>query len=131
MKKQFVICGSIGWCLEILWTGLHSFFEGNLTMTGRTSLLMFPIYGCAAMIGPMSKKLISIPLCIRGLFYTVGIFFTEFSTGLFLKHLHICPWDYSHTPFHYKGVIRLDYIPVWFFVIIGNAGVGNKKHLIS
>ena len=23
-------------------------------------------------------------------------------------------WDYSHTPFHYRGVIRLDYAPVWF-----------------
>ena len=26
----------------------------------------------------------------------------------------MCPWDYSHTPFHYKGIIRMDYLPVWF-----------------
>ena len=34
MKKNFLICGFIGWCLEILWTGLHSILAGELTMTG-------------------------------------------------------------------------------------------------
>lgn len=43
-----------------------------------------------------------------------GIFAAEFGTGMFLKHYDMCPWDYSNTPYHYKGVIRLDYAPVWF-----------------
>ena len=47
MKKAFILCGLTGWCMEILWTGLHSILSGELTMTGKTSLLMFPIYGSA------------------------------------------------------------------------------------
>lgn len=42
MKKAFILCGLTGWCMEILWTGLHSILSGELTMTGKTSLLMFP-----------------------------------------------------------------------------------------
>lgn len=114
MKKRFLLCGMIGWGLEIFWTGLHSFLSGDGTLTGKTSLWMFPIYGCAAVILPVYKKIAAIPICVRGLLYTAGIFFTELTTGLFLKHFHICPWDYSRTPFHYKGVIRLDYTPLWF-----------------
>ena len=45
MKKAFLFCGLTGWCMEVLWTGLHSVLSGELTMTGKTSLLMFPIYG--------------------------------------------------------------------------------------
>lgn len=114
MKKNFFLCGFLGWGIEIFWTGLHSFFAGDGALTGKTSLWMFPIYGCAAVILPVYQKIASIPICVRGLFYTAGIFFTELTTGLVLKHFHVCPWDYSNTPFHYKGVIRLDYTPIWF-----------------
>ena len=24
MKKAFLFCGLTGWCMEVLWTGLHS-----------------------------------------------------------------------------------------------------------
>lgn len=58
MKKAFILCGLTGWCMEILWTGLHSILSGELTMTGKTSLLMFPIYGCGAIIRPLSGKLL-------------------------------------------------------------------------
>jgi uncharacterized membrane protein len=114
MKHKFLLCGSLGWCLEVFWTGLHSLLRGESTMTGKTSLLMFPIYGLAAIIAPISKKLSRIPTFLRGCIYTVGIFFAEFTSGSILKHFHMCPWDYSRTPYQYKGVIRLDYAPVWF-----------------
>lgn len=114
MKRNFLLCGSLGWCLEIFWTGFHALLAGQMTMMGKTSLLMFPIYGCAAVIAPLYKKISSLPTVIRGILYTAGIFFTEFSTGSILRHFGICPWDYSGTPFHIQGVIRLDYAPVWF-----------------
>ena len=38
--SNFFLCGSAGWCLEILWTGLHSLLDGQRTMNGKTSLLM-------------------------------------------------------------------------------------------
>lgn len=115
MKKNFLLCGSVGWCLEIFWTGLHALLAGEPTMMGKTSLLMFPIYGCAALIGPVYRKIAAIPAFLRGCVYTAGIYLTEFFSGSLLKYMGMCPWDYSHTPFHYKGIIRLDYAPVWFF----------------
>lgn len=115
-RHKFLLCGAIGWCLEIFWTGLHSLLSGEFTMMGKTSLLMFPIYGCAAVIAPVSQKLSSLPAVIRGFLYTAGIFFTEFFTGALLRYFHMCPWDYSNTPFQYKGLIRFDYTPLWFMM---------------
>ena len=114
MKRDFLLCGSVGWCLEVLWTGCHALIGGEPTMMGQTSLLMFPIYGCAAVIGPVYKHISSMPVFFRGCLYTTGIFLTEFGSGTVLKYFKMCPWDYSSSPYHYKGVIRLDYAPVWF-----------------
>ena len=116
IRHKFLLCGAIGWCLEIFWTGLHSLLSGEFTMMGKTSLLMFPIYGCAAVIAPASRKLSSLPAVIRGFLYTAGIFFTEFLTGSILRYFHMCPWDYSNSPFQYKGLIRFDYTPLWFMM---------------
>lgn len=113
-SKTFLLCGATGWCMEILWSGLHSLLRRDPTLMGKTSLLMFPIYGCAAVIDPVSRKLSRVPAVLRGSLYTAGFFATEFVSGSILRLFHMCPWDYSHTPFHYKGLIRFDYIPVWF-----------------
>lgn len=114
MKRNFLLCGSLGWCLEVFWTGLHALIAGEPTMMGKTSLLMFPIYGCAAVIKPIYQKISSIPVFFRGCLYTIGIYATEFFSGTILKYFHMCPWDYSKAPLHFKGIIRLDYAPVWF-----------------
>lgn len=114
MKHNFLLCGSIGWCLEVFWTGLHSMLRGEPDMMGRSSLLMFPIYGCAAFIKPLYQKIASIPTFVRGCIYTAGIYLMEFVSGSVLKHFHMCPWDYSKTPFQFRGIIRLDYAPLWF-----------------
>ena len=76
---------------------------------------MFPVYGLAALIRPAYYKLARFPVMVRGIIYSCGIFFVEFLSGSFFQKLHICPWDYSHVPLQYKGVIRLDYAPLWFF----------------
>ena len=105
MKKNFLICGFIGWCLEILWTGLHSMLAGELTMTARTSLLMFPIYGCAAIIAScFSQTFQSVHIYSSGCIYTVGILFRGiFKWKPFASRFHMCPWDYSNSPFSYHG----------------------------
>ena len=93
-KHPFLFCGFTGWCLEILWTGLHSLLRGDAAMKGTTSLLMFPIYGCAALIIPAYRRIKNLPIFLRGCLYTAGFYFGA--------------------PHQYRGIIRLDYLPVWF-----------------
>ncbi len=114
MKNKFLMCGSIGWCMEIFWTGLHCLGQRDFTLMGHSSIWMFPIYGMAAVIGPVSKRLKDFPALWRGSIYTAGIYFTEFTAGSLLSWLQICPWDYSQAALNYKGLIRLDYAPLWF-----------------
>lgn len=100
MKSDFIKCGAAGWCLEILWTGLHALGNREWKMMGQSSLWMFPIYGMAACIGPLSRHLKKIPIIFRGGIYMTGIFAAEFGTGMFLKHYDMCPWDYSLSLIH-------------------------------
>ena len=60
------------------------------------------------------KKLKSLPALLRGSLYTAGFYLAEFASGSILQAFHMCPWDYSGVPHQYKGIIRLDYLPVWF-----------------
>ena len=67
--NPFLFCGLVGWCLEILWTGLHALLRGDFAMKGTTSLLMFPIYGCASLILPVYQKIKNFPVLLRGSLY--------------------------------------------------------------
>lgn len=115
MKHQlltnFFKCGIIGWCLEILFTGVT---RHEKCLKCETSLYMFPIYGLAMLIAPMKKLLRRHSTAFRGICYTCGIFFTEYLTGKFLRRFDRCPWDYSNAPLNVNGLIRLDFAPLWF-----------------
>lgn len=126
MLKNFFLCGAIGWCLEILWTGWKALLMGDLTMTGRTSLLMFPIYGCAVLIRPAYRQIAELPMGLRGYLYTGAFFAVEFTSGILLTRLGICPWNYAGAALSVCGVIRLDYAPLWFL-----SGLFYEKILIS
>ena len=81
MKKKFILCGTLGWCMEILFTGLHSFFSKDYTLAGRTSIWMFPIYGMACIFSPLSQKLKTKNTLLRGSIYTAFIFVR----GIFIR----------------------------------------------
>jgi uncharacterized membrane protein len=81
---------------------------------GQTSLHMFPIYGMAALIEPLSTHLKKYHTVTRGIIYMLGIYAVEYTTGTYLKKRGRCPWDYSSSPYQIGGVIRLDYAPLWF-----------------
>ena len=85
-----------------------------MKLEGHSSIWMFPIYGMAAFLAPISRLLRKQCVWVRGAVYTGAIFLTEFITGSFLKRRGMCPWDYSRARFNIHGVIRLDYAPVWF-----------------
>ncbi len=115
LVKNFFLCGATGWCLECFWTGLGSILsKKDKLLLCRTSVWMFPIYGMAALIAPISRILKGVPTLFRGLVYTLLIFTGEFLSGSLLKKHQSCPWDYSNAKLNYKGLIRLDYAPAWF-----------------
>lgn len=120
MKKNFgtdfLLCGVSGWCMECLWTGLGSLLSAkDRCLSCKTSIWMFPIYGMAACLTPVCKKISNKSTMLRGSIYMLCIYTAEYTTGMLLKKYKACPWDYSHSRFHYRGVIRLDYAPAWFF----------------
>lgn len=114
MIRGFLICGTIGWIMEILWTGFWSFVNGDFRMTATTSILMFPIYGAAVFFKPLYNVICDLPILIRGGIYVVCIFAVEYFFGIVMTRMGICPWDYSSSKFNINGVIRLDYAPAWF-----------------
>ena len=114
MKKNFILCGLAGWCMEVLWTGLGSIVSRDPKLTCRTSVWMFPIYGMAAFLSPISKRMTGKKTIFRGGMYTLLIFATEYATGAVLKKFHRCPWDYSKQPANIHGLINLFYTPLWF-----------------
>ncbi|MFW6026253.1 MAG: putative ABC transporter permease [Candidatus Woesearchaeota archaeon] len=112
---RFFIYGLIGWCLEIFWTGLGSFLNGDVNLRGWTYLWMFPIYGMAIFLEPIYNYIKDWPFILRGGVYTLAIFFIEYTAGWFLhNYIGECPWDYSGIRYSVNGFIRLDYAPVWF-----------------
>lgn len=132
MKKNlltnFILCGFSGWCMECLWTGLNSIIKHtDKSLRCNTSVWMFPIYGMAAFLSPISNLIKNKNAFLRGTVYTVFIFITEFGTGNLLKRYKACPWDYSNAKLNYKGIIRLDYAPLWFAVGLFYENICKKQ----
>lgn len=114
MKKNFIFCGLLGWILEIFYTAFQSFRKRQRKLYAVTSLWMFPIYGSAAFFSPLMKLIKKLPVLLRGLLYTGGIFLTEYCFGRILMKYDCCPWNYEKSRFQIKKVIRLDFAPLWF-----------------
>ncbi|NLG03914.1 MAG: hypothetical protein GX567_08835 [Clostridia bacterium] len=114
MVKKFILCGTLGWCLEIIFTAFESFRRRELKLKGTTSIWMFPIYGSAVLLHPFCQLLKHKCIWKRGLFYAFSIFTAEYLSGSLLKKYKLCPWDYSRSKWSINGLIRLDYAPFWF-----------------
>lgn len=113
---SFLHCGLCGWCFEIIFTALGSLRNRDFTLKGQTSLWMFPIYGSAAFLAPISRLLRHKSLLQRGLTYMSLIFSAEYISGKFLCKRDLCPWNYGRSKWNIGKVIRLDYAPLWFLV---------------
>lgn len=114
MVRNFIKCGIVGWCMEIVFTALGALRRRELPLTGQTSLWMFPIYGSAALFQPLFVLLRHCHLAIRGTVYALGIFGMEYAGGRLLSRYGLCPWDYRRHHWHVDGLIRLDFFPFWF-----------------
>lgn len=114
--NNFIKCGLTGWCMECFWTGLLSTKKHDKKLMCQTSLWMFPIYGSASIFPILGQKFSQKHTAIRGCTYMLIIFAVEFLTGSLLKKHEMCPWDYTGERHNYRGIIRIDYAPVWFVV---------------
>lgn len=124
--KNFLKCGTIGWCLEILFTGMDSVLKRQPALRGTTSLWMFPIYGLGCLIKPFYLLFRRFPVYLRGIFYMAGIFGVEYASGRYLQKKGCCPWNYRNSHWQVDEVIRLDYAPCWFA-----AGLLFERSLVS
>lgn len=118
MKKivsDFIKCGIAGWCLEILFTALHSLQRREMHLKGNTSIWMFFIYGMTAFLTPLFGALRNCSVWLRGSVYAICIFIGEFLSGSLLEKYNMCPWDYSNSRWNIRNIIRLDYFFNWFF----------------
>ena len=117
MIMRFLIYGTVGWMMEVIWTGINSLFRKDYSLTAKTYLWMFPIYGLVICMEPIFVRMQQFSFMLRGGIYMGCIFFAEYLTGFLLeKAIGKCPWDYHGSRFQINGFIRLDYAPVWFFV---------------
>lgn len=110
--------------MEVVFTSVESILMSDWRLMGRTSLIMFPIYGLGALLGPIGRMIdqwigtedVNYPtrMIRHGMLYMVLIFMVEYAAGVWLNAQGICPWSYSHTFTNINGVIRLDFAPLWF-----------------
>ena len=118
--KHFVIYGCVGLFIETVWTGLGSALSGDKNLKCNTYLWMFPIYGMGILLEPVHEFIRGFLWIYRGFIWAAVIFIIEYATGYMLKFIiGGCPWDYDsdgEVAASVKGIIRLDYLPVWFFV---------------
>lgn len=104
-----------GMVAEIFFTGIkRGIFDKDFTLKGTSYVWMFPIYGSMIFLEPIHNLIINNPLIVRGTVYASLILMFEFITGGLIKLISgKCPWDYK-SKFAVKGLIRLDYFPIWF-----------------
>jgi hypothetical protein len=119
----FFIC--LGCTTEIVFTAFTNLYlnepfcnEPLWSLTGKTYVWMMPIYAIIplgfSLLYPLVKHL---PLFVRLLIYTFGIYVIEFVAGFGLAQITgKCPWEYT-TGWHFMGYIRLDYFPAWLFFV--------------
>lgn len=110
---RVLIYGVLGCFCELAWTGLAAAFRyRDPSLKGRVSLWMFPVYGLG--LGPgfdlVDGMAGSWPWFVRGAVYALGVWLVEIAVGLPTRNRL---WDYSRARWHWRGVIRWDYGPVW------------------
>jgi uncharacterized membrane protein len=113
---RFAAYGLLGWCAEVLFTGIHDYarYRDN-RLPSRSSIWMFPVYGLLSpLYEPLHDALRDRPVPVRAAAYAVGLMATEYSCGVVLrKLLGHAPWDYSYAKRHLNGLVRPDYFPLW------------------
>ena len=114
----FGVFACVGVTTEVVFTALYPIFSDSVdfswSLSGNSYVWMIFIYGSASIAFPLGFKLISRwNVTIRALIYGLVILGVELLSGALLKSLlGECPWEYQEG-WHYDGLIRFDYLPLW------------------
>ena len=112
-RRNFIVCGLTGWCMEIFFTSLGSARKKDWHLQGQSSAWMFPIYGMASGFDMIYPKIKHWSTLQRGLCYGILIMSGEYLSGSLLSAFDVCPWDYKDAKYAIKGIVRMDYLPFW------------------
>lgn len=120
VASRFVLYGLLGWAVEIVWTGLGSALAGDRRLVSRTYLWMFPIYASGGLVlEALLPRIAPWGWFWRGLAAVVAVYVVEYVSGWMLRRATgRVPWDYSGQPFAVHELIRIDYAPAWFLLVL-------------
>lgn len=117
---RFYFWGVHGVFAEVVFTGIWEFVvSGDWRFMGVSSIWSFLVYGLGAFLlaecGHNFLVSSKVSLLLRCCCYVVCTFIWEFCCGVVLDQFEARPWDYSEFTFNVKGLITMEYIPVWLF----------------
>ncbi|KAM3912248.1 transmembrane protein 229B-like [Leptodactylus fuscus] len=119
---RFYIYAIHGYMCEIPFTAVFDFFasDRDWRLRGVSSVWAPFIYGVAMLGVEYMYVLLRLQcgLLVRSIVYTLWCYLCEFSSGWILRCFGACPWDYSHYKYNYKGLVTLEYAPLWFISCI-------------
>ncbi len=128
----FIVFVMAGLSMEVIWTAIVWFFKKKkMKLVGSTSLWMIPFYAIIPYVFCFIRRyFFNYDIFFRGFVYMFIIFSLEYTYGLICRNiLKVSPWDYSkdtqdhtgyHCKFNIKGLITLEFIPLWYIMgIIG------------
>lgn len=107
----------IGITLEIFWTSIFNYKKTkNKKFIGKTSLWMFPIYAIVPLIYIfVLNYLFFLSIFLRGIIYMIFFYILEYISGYLIKKItKTTPWNYKNKKYNLKGLICLEYVPVWY-----------------
>lgn len=131
----------VGITLEVFWTSIiNSIRTKDRKLTGKTYLWMFPIYALVPFIYIFGMKYLQdVNIFIKAIIYMFAFYLLEFTSGYIIKKITgVSPWSYrgynikifgKEYKANYKGLICLEYAPIWY--LYGIMGEYFIKFLIS
>lgn len=114
----FGVFACFGVTTEVVFTALYPLFSNSIefdwALSGNSYVWMIFIYGSASFVFPPGFNLIrNWNFAIRFLCYGLAILGVELISGALLRTLlGVCPWEYQEG-WHFNGLIRIDYLPLW------------------
>ncbi|XP_077587533.1 transmembrane protein 229b isoform X1 [Stigmatopora nigra] len=107
-----------GFVCEVIFTACWEFVvHRNWKFPGTSSLWAFVLYGtCMLAMERIFLRLRDrVNVVVRCLVYTLWIYLWELSTGLLLRRLGACPWNYSKLRYNFMGLVAAEYAVLWYF----------------